>query len=242
MRNHRQRANHSPTATASRPKPGIWLALLIALGLHVLVLLLPLAKHKTATHPVSIQIELQLTRFEPVPKIADDLSDQPEPHATVPWPVPMDKDESVALLEKPLKTPAPASTVLPMASARRDFEHMNAAEKARLTHTILSSQFITEESATDQLFGKPVARLSSETHKNFHYPQTANLITMLNKPMQQLPFMYKPGLIHFAYEPGMKGDLQRFWDVITPEFGWTTKYGTEVKCKWVLIIAGCGWK
>jgi len=28
--------------------------------------------------------------------------------------------------------------------------------------------------------------------------------------------------------------LQRLGDKITPEFGWITKYGTEVKCIWVL--------
>jgi len=68
------------------------------------------------------------------------------------------------------------------------------------------------------------------------------MIDMLDQPMPDVPFAYTPGLIYFAYDPGLKGDIQRFWDVITPEFGWRTKYGTEVRCKLILVIVGCGWK
>ena len=68
------------------------------------------------------------------------------------------------------------------------------------------------------------------------------MLTMLNRPMQDLPFEYTPGLVHFAYVPGVRGDLQRFWDVITPEFGWRTNNGTEVRCKLLLVVIGCGWK
>ena len=28
----------------------------------------------------------------------------------------------------------------------------------------------------------------------------------------------------------------------TPEFGWRTRYGTEVKCALILVIVGCAWK
>ena len=36
-------------------------------------------------------------------------------------------------------------------------------------------------------------------------------------------------------------DLQRFWDKLTPEFGWRTKNRTKVQCRWVLVIVACGW-
>jgi hypothetical protein len=65
---------------------------------------------------------------------------------------------------------------------------------------------------------------------------------MLDQPLPDVPFAYTPDLVYFAYEPGVKGDLQRFWDIITPEFGWRTKYGTEVKCGLLLVIIACGWK
>ena len=119
---------------------------------------------------------------------------------------------------------------------------MSEPEKRLLTSTILARQFITEESATDQLFGKPLQQPGTELYKEFHYPLRPDLLTMLDKPIPDVPFDYTPGLVYFAYDPGVKGDLQRFWDVITPEFGWRTKYGTEVRCVLVLVLVGCGWK
>jgi hypothetical protein len=83
---------------------------------------------------------------------------------------------------------------------------------------------------------------SSWIKKEFHYPVRQNMMTMLDQPVPDLPFAYTPDLIYFAYDPGVKGDLQRMWDAITPEFGWRTDNGTEFKCKWILIIAACGWK
>jgi len=236
------KVNHTPTA-AIRSNPGILLALLIALGLHGLILLLPLPKQETETSPVPAQIELQLTRFELQPELEDIYITDPEsPHPPVSLPAPIAQDKPVPLAKTSSQVVAPSSTVRPLTPIRRDFEHMNTAERTRLTHTILSSQFITEESAADQLFGPAIARYSIENRKDFHYPGKANLVTMLDQPMQELPFEYTPGLIHFAYAPGVKGDLQRFWDVITPEFGMITDHGTEIRCIWVLIIAACGWK
>lgn len=119
---------------------------------------------------------------------------------------------------------------------------MSEAEKKVLTSTILARQYITEESAADRLFGKPLVKDSSDVQKEFHYPPRPNLREMLDQPLPDVPFAYTPGLVHFAYDPGAKGDLQRFWDVITPEFGWRTRYGTEVKCALILVIVGCAWK
>ena len=165
----------------------------------------------------------------PAQEIAPALSDQ--------------TTEPVSLAKAASQTVLPTSHAAPLTSIKRDLESMNTEQRTRLTHSILSSQFITEDSATDLLFGKPIADVQKEfTHQEFHFPQRPNLVKILDQPMQELPFDYTPGLVYFAYDPGIKGDLQRFWDVITPEFGWTSKYGTEVKCIWVLVIAACGWK
>ena len=37
------------------------------------------------------------------------------------------------------------------------------------------------------------------------------------------------------------GDLHRGFDAITPEFGWTTNTGLKVRCRWILVVVGCGW-
>ncbi len=224
-------ASQTPATTNNRTRPGIWLALLIALGLHALLLLLPLSGKNTDTRPVSAQIELQLTSFDPPPVVEDIFITEPDPP---PPPAP--------LVEAPVHIVAPTPPARSLAPIERDPERMTMVERKRLTHTILSSQFITDESATDQLFGPAIARYSIETRKDFHYPEMANLLAMLDQPMQELPFEYTPGLVHFAYAPGVKGDLQRFWDVITPEFGMITDHGTEIRCVWVLVIAACGWK
>jgi len=243
MGNDIQSAIHTPAMTNSRFNPAIWLALLIALGLHGLILLLPLSGQKPDTTPVSAQIELRLTKFEPPPVAEEIFLVEPEsPPPPAPLPTPIVQDKPVPLVKTPsqvVEATPPATTLAPI---ERDLEQMTPVEKTQLTYTILSSQFITDESVADQLFGPVVARYSTETRTEFHYPEKANLVAMLDQPMQDLPFEYTPGLIHFAYAPGVKGDLQRFWDVITPEFGMITDHGTEIRCVWVLVIAACGWK
>jgi len=240
MGNDIQSAIHTPAMTNSRFNPAIWLALLIALGLHGLILLLPLSGQKPGNPPVSAQIELRLTKFEP-PPVAEEIF-LIEPESPAPLPTPVAQDKPVPLVKTPSQVVAstpPATTLIPI---ERDLEQMTPVEKTQLTDTILSSQFITNEPAADQLFGPAIARYSVEPRTEFHYPKKASLVAMLNQPMQDLPFEYTPGLIHFAYAPGVKGDLQRFWDIITPEFGMITDHGTEIRCVWVLVIAACGWK
>lgn len=193
-------------------------------------------------------IELQLTTFSPqAPAPSAAL---PEPEILSPEPAPeIPTEPRKVALEKPTEAQAEPTTDEPPPAAnlftrqwQRDLDDMSEPEKEQLTSTILARQFITEESAADQLFGKPVQQPGTELYKAFHYPLRPDLITMLDQPIPDVPFAYTPGLVYFAYEPGVKGDLQRFWDVITPEFGWRTKYGTEVRCVLVLVLVGCGWK
>lgn len=191
-------------------------------------------------------IELQLGNFRPQPPAIQALEEEhditpsaPVPKtATEPTPGP---PKSTADTEPDVESPLLTAN-LQVRVSEHELETMNEQQKSRLTNAVLARQFITEESAVDKLFDRPPEQHSSELQKGFHYPVRQDLITLLNQPMSELPFKYTPGLIRFAYDPGVKGDLQRFWDVITPEFGWRTKNGTEFKCIWVLVIAGCGWK
>jgi len=219
-------------------KTGIWLALAVALGLHTIILLLPITRQEPPAKNNRVQIELQLTTFTP-PPLPPQIPVQP-PETILPVSVP---ELPKAIAEAQADAKPPITTVNLQA---RDLEHdpgtMSARTKEQLTNAILARQFISEESEVDKLFGKPLVQFSSEPQKEFHYPVRQNMISMLDQPMPDVPFAYTPGLIRFAYDPGVKGDLQRFWDVITPEFGWRTKNGTEFKCIWVLIIGGCGWK
>jgi len=241
MGNALQKSGQVPVPPVSRSKPTLWLALAIALGLHLLILLLPLSRQAQNTDAVTAQIELQLTTYEPkrvneeiiIPgnTTAMESAIQEASEPTNPEP------ESAPLVKAVAELPPPD---LP-GPIERELENMNLTEKTRLTHTILSSQFITEESVTEQIFGKPFDPDSTGAHKDFHYPERSSLVAMLDQPMQDLPFEYTPGLVRFAYAPGIKGDLQRFGDKITPEFGLITRYGTKVSCIWVLVIVACGW-
>lgn len=242
-----QTARQNPPVIRTGKKTGIWWTLFLALALHGMFLLVPIARTVPVVENLRAPIELQLTSLKPPaisPVVAEPVSETPlaeagpgvalEPPSVVledqtrPVPVVIDPALLVTGLEKRNLQPDPNT--------------MSRIERRQLTDTILARQFFTEESAVDQLFGKPLPQHNTEIQKEFHFPLRQNMISMLDQPMPEVPFGYTPDLVYFAYEPGVKGDLQRFWDVITPEFGWRTKYGTEVKCILILVIVGCGWK
>jgi len=219
-----------------------WLALTAALLIHAIILSIPVVRQLAPGIEPDPRIEVQLLGSHPQatsPQVNIALpTPLPEP---VPEPLQAESPKPLArIVEKPTEPP-PHFLPAPL-QRQRDLKQLSAEEKNRLTTVILSRQFITEKSVTEQLFGKPLEQHHTEWQREFHIPQKQDLLAMLNRPMQDLPFAYKPGLIHFAYAPGVKGDLQRFWDVITPEFGWKTKNGTEFRCVWLLVVAGCGWK
>ena len=229
--------------TRTAGKAGIWLALAFALVLHLALLLVPIAGQQPVPEKNQSTLELQLTASRPQPTSPPDPVPEPDKPPPEPTPVAPQQPE-VVQQEQPSPLPATAEPP-PSLIAKKlhpDMDTMNETDRTQLTNTILARQFFTEESEADKLFGTPLAQDSIEPRKEFHYPRRQNMLTMLDKPLPDVPFVYTPGLVHFAYEPGVKGDLQRFWDVITPEFGWRTKYGTEVRCILILVVAGCAWK
>jgi len=246
-----QKSTQKQVRITTEKKPGIWLALLIALALHAIILLLPVAGQIPIIKDFREPIELQLTAFRQQPPALLQTEIEPVSLApeTEPLPLPEFREEPPVLppenqtmVQTVVTEPPPSKPGLVVRELHHDLEQMSQPEKEQLTSTILARQFFTEKSEADQLFGTPLHQNTSEWRKEFHYPLRQNMLDMLDQSLPEVPFAYTPGLIYFAYDPGIKGDLQRFFDVITPEFGWRTKYGTEVRCKWVLVIVGCGWK
>lgn len=232
-------------------RAAIRLSFLLALGLHAVFFLLPRLPESPKPQVSEVRIEIQFSDAHSA--TAEPL--EPEPLMTPEAPESAPESEQTPVLEKkpvkqlaeiPLKPEipetAPESLEPATPYARKRLEQMDEIEKRRLTNSLLSRQFIKEELVTEQLFGKVLATPESGIVADFRVPIRPSMVTMLDKPMPDLPFAYQEGLIHFAYAPGVKGDLQRFWDVITPEIAFRTKYGTEVRCIWVLIIGGCAWK
>ena len=213
------------------------IALAVALLLHVVFLFIPLSRQSPAPESSPAHIELQLTAHSP-PSQALEIQEQ---QAEAPPPPPETDIQSVAETNPfPMQpSPSPAPQARPPES---ETELPVRERKPPSAASILAAQFITEESEAEKIFGKAIGQTTMEFRREFHFPARQNLISMLDEPLPELPFTYTPGLVHFAYEPGFKGDLQRFWDVITPEFGWRTDNGTEFRCVWVLVVMGCGWK
>jgi len=224
-------------------RAGIWLAITVALLLHAIVLLLPIAKQRLPTqdHQRPVEIELATLKSQKPAMTVPEAETGPREPVAAQQPEalpPANPPENITAISPEI--PAPTAPVVPVIDP--GFDSMSETERKVLTSTILARQYMTEESAVDHLFGKPLVRETSDFQKEFHYPLRPDLIEMLNQPLPDLPFEYTPGLVYFAYDPGLKGELQRFWDIITPEFGWRTKYGTEVKCALIVIIPGCVWK
>ena len=237
--------------THRKPPTRIWLALTVALVIHALLLLAPgLEPLERPAKPAS-EIEIKIQYEEPLPvievppetvleaAIQQAIEEQFEERKNTSPALPPTEAKKVAeqvpeatIGEPRLTVPAPTQ-----ASAEQQTE----AQRQAISRTILGRQFITEPSVTEHIFGPDIAEASVSPDKSFHFPVKPNMIALLDRPIVDLPFDYTPNLVHFAYDPGVKGDLQRFWDNITPEFGWRTDYGTEVKCVWVLVIAACGW-
>jgi hypothetical protein len=225
----------------------LWLAFLAALLLHIVILLLPVTKRLYPEQQHVAQIEVQLS----VPEIPDRTPPvQPEPvELSPPEPVAESPPETPQAMVEALDEVAPVEPQRPLMTSTAPVpkippspEQLNVAEQKLLSATILSRQFISEKPVTEELFGGQYRPDSTEPQREFHYPLRPDLLAILDQPMPELPFAYTPGLVRFAYDPGVRGDLQRFWDVITPEFGWRTRYGTEVRCIYVLVIVACGWK
>ena len=228
-------------------RTAIGLSFLFALGLHAVFLSLPVILEPPGAPVNEVRIELEFSRATPEP-----------PPGPVPLPVPDTPVPKPGQISAPTEEVANQESDTPKeqvtakadsegidvapAYARKPFEQMDELEKQRLARSLLGRQFIKEDSPTDRLFGRPLVMDGTGTVSGFQIPARQSMITMLDKPLPDLPFAYQEGLVYFAYEPGVKGDLQRFWDLITPEIAFRTKYGTEVRCKWILIIGGCAWK
>lgn len=239
-----------PPTRKRRPQRAIWLALAIALLVHILLFLVPVFRSveqplsRTSKIQIQVQYENIQTSIETLPEAVTEQADMadvaPQPlESTVEAAASKQTPQNLAAQSMVEPLPIPAS---PPAQTIPDNDRPDKPKTAQqLTRTILGSQFITEPSVTDKIFGPQIPETNQSERKEFHFPLQTNMISMLDKPIPNLPFDYQKGLVHFAYEPGAKGELQRFWDKITPEFGWRTNYGTEVKCVWVLVIAACGW-
>ena len=137
-------------------RTSIWLALAAALGLHAIVLLLPISRQIPLTDSSPAQIELQLTTFSPhqaAPQVPEPPT-IPEPEIVPPQVIP-EPEEGIAEVKPEVIQPEPPPDPL-IEMQVNEFTDLSESERNRITRSILSAQFITQESEADKLFGKPL--------------------------------------------------------------------------------------
>lgn len=71
-------------------------------------------------------------------------------------------------------------------------------------------------------------------------PPPGDVMLALQHRLPQLPFG-STGLDLAFYSNGTRGDLERFGDAITQEFGFQTRFGTRVKCVVMVVLLVCSW-
>jgi hypothetical protein len=71
-------------------------------------------------------------------------------------------------------------------------------------------------------------------------PPPGDVLLALQNRLPELPFGAS-GLDVAFYSSGFRGDLERFGDAITQEFGFKTRYGTKVQCVMMVVLLVCGW-
>ena len=143
-------------------KTGIWLALAVALALHAVILLLPITRQLPPAENERVHIELQLTSFTPQPPAPETPEQQLETITPVPVPEPFPAPpETIVKAQTEIK-PAILAANPQARDLEHDLEKMSEQTKRRMTNSILTRQFISEQSEADKLFGRPLVAYSSE--------------------------------------------------------------------------------
>ena len=204
-----------------------WRALGVALLVHASLLLIPSVRYAVFEHSPVPSLQLNLKR----PAAEQPMATEPE------TPVETIQPDPVEIEQNP---PEPVMAQVPESVKPPETEPQVTSEPERpLTPRLLSRQFDYEKQA-DPLAG--FTRMPEEPPRaEFQYRERDNLETVLNEPSMQLPFKDTRIYLVDSYDPGWSGSVDRFFDNVTVPFGFTTKHGTRVECRWMLIVAGCGW-
>ncbi|MEM9531011.1 MAG: hypothetical protein AAGA23_08830 [Pseudomonadota bacterium] len=226
----------TPSAAASTPTlgaaplwrrrrwrgPGVALWVWVALALHVGLLAL-LTRYPIAppAQPPAISV-----RLAPAPE-------------TVP----------PAIEQRPIAPPRPLPEPAPSAA---DQPGPGPVPQPQLTPPITPPRSTPTPTGADLLNRLSRYRLDGQSQLELTLPDSgpellplgladqSNMLQSLDRPTPLLPF--EPGDMGVNFYPnGVQGDVARLFDRITPEFGFVTSFGLEVKCKYVLIVVSCGW-
>ncbi len=227
----------APCAWAGTNRTLLW-ALVGGLLVHLFVVFSPWFKADRQVAPTAnlTHIRLQLhprpTTQAALPSPAPEIAKTPPPdlEATDP-PAALDvPDAYVAEIQPDIDPDTPLRPLAETEAVRND---------PGLAARIIAIPYLQDKPVPVNLF--PKMRASADSQSSFHFRDRPNLDSVLNPVPEQLPFADGPRFVVDSYDPGVMGNVQRFWDAVTLEKEWMTKNGTKVTCAWILIIGGCGW-
>jgi len=197
----------------------------LALVAHLALLLAPVMREETVERDENRSLKLRLA---PTPISPGAVVDMPATARPVP-------EETAAPPARILEPPLPPRPPEP------EVERITrSSDEPTATPLVLARQYDLQPNTFRSVFGEPTPR-SGDDNPDFHFPPVTSLDAVLNEPSLQLPFADRRIYLVDSYDNGVMGDIDRFWDTVTVPFGFTTRNNLEVKCAWVLIIAGCAW-
>ena len=210
-----------------------------ALLLHLLFLLVPVREPMTTPWTTERTVTLEWT--DPVAP-ATQSSELPESFEEV---LPVTEPPEAPVATEPESTPVqPSAPLIPPSEQiipKPEVVTVRPAPQDELDRERLLTRLRNAPMESDpviSIFGP--GQPAPEAVEEFQFPEREGLLTMLDTPLPDLPFE-DPGLDVFMYRPDALGTLHRGFDTLTPEFGFTTKTGFTVRCRFILIAAGCGW-
>ena len=229
--------SHSrPAPLYSRARLGgngrFYVALGLALAVHAGLFVLPIQKQQARLAKAHGLLSVRLATLS-----AEDGPGHHFPVESETQP-PVQSDRSVP----PIPAPPSADTEALSAEPKTRPARVDAVDTERVKRSILASQFLPAEQKSPEGFSLQAPENATELRPDFYLPHRASMYEVMMPPLPELPFAHEPGFVQFSYTaPGFLGELQYFFDVITPEFEFKTKHGTRVKCALILVIAGCVW-
>ncbi len=181
-------------------------------------------------------IEQEKTQTDPTPEVSPPTEPITTPQSTQPTPSPKP-------IPKQEPKPQPNPTPQPSTSAKAVKEPPTPAPKQVETSPKLSSGQVLRmmQQPTDVDISDTVFAPSDHNHQSFqpHVPvaqawqsDLPYLDESVDRPRVQMNF----------YSEGFMGSVERFFDKITYEKTFTTKYGTKIHCALVALITVCSWK
>ena len=199
--------------------------LILAISAHLAILLAPGGRYEVRVEDESGPVRVRL--LKPVPP-------------ALPPPVPEETEAPPQIQEPPPPQPKPVREPIAEMPPPAPVEEIvtQTSEDKDAVPSILSRQYDLQPHRFRSVFGVPEP---ADERPDFHFPAVTSMEAALHEPSLQLPFEDKRIYLVDSYDAGVMGGIDRFFDTVTVPFGFTTKNNLQVKCVWVLIIAGCAW-